>query len=59
MKKILLPTLLLIVSFGIRSQQTMDTYFATNSLVNHLIHVNPVPTQETSVPWSAIEGEAD
>jgi len=32
------------------SQQTVDTYIAGNSLVHHIVQVNPTPSQETSAP---------
>lgn len=50
MKKLTLSTALFAIGFGGIAQTTMDTYFATNSLVNHLVQVNITPSQETSVP---------
>lgn len=39
------------ISFvGFGQQKNLDTYFASNSLVNHLVQVNITPTQETSTP---------
>lgn len=50
MKKLLLSSLLAVCSFGFvaNAQQDMHTYFGVNSLCNHLVQVNPTPSQETA-----------